>query len=109
MRAGSSGRLRRRDRNRTRELRRSLRRLPWRDGAWQRSRGGARNGGVFPLVDVMAKIDGYAKGEPHHGAMPSFWPLLEGRMVLVETGDDILTPTPEPLLALARYLESIQE
>ncbi len=68
-----------------------------------------RNGGVFPRTAIMAKIDGYAKGEPHYGAMPAFWPLLEGRTVLVETGDGILTPTPEPLVALAAYLESIQE
>ena len=68
-----------------------------------------RNGGAFPRTAIMAKIDGYAKGEPHYGAMPAFWPLLEGRTVLVETGDGILTPTPEPLVALAAYLESIQE
>ena len=69
----------------------------------------ARNDGVFPRVAVMSKIDGYAKGEePHYRAMPAFWPLLEGRTVLVETGDGILTPTPQPLVALAAYLESIQ-
>lgn len=68
----------------------------------------ARNGGVFPMVEVMSKIDGYAKGEEHHGAMPAFWPLLEGKTVLVQTGDGILTPTPEPLVTLTAYLESIQ-
>ncbi len=73
------------------------------------SRIAARNGGIFPRVEVMAKIDGYAKGEPHYGAMPAFWPLLEGRTVLVETGPGILTPTPEPLVALADYIESLQE
>ena len=67
------------------------------------------NGGVFPRLEVMAKIDGYAKGEPHFGAMPAFWPLLEGRTVLVDAGDGILTPTPEPLVMLASYLESIQQ
>lgn len=68
----------------------------------------ARNGGAFPQVEVMSKIHGYAKGEPHGGAMPAFWPLLEGRTVLVKTGDGILTPTPEPLVALTSYLASIQ-
>ncbi|MDF0600330.1 cytochrome c [Psychromarinibacter sp. C21-152] len=68
----------------------------------------ARNGGVFPKTEIMAKIDGYAKGQEHHGAMPAFWPLLEGRTVLVETGDGIVTPTPEPLVELTAYLESIQ-
>ena len=69
----------------------------------------ARNGGVFPRVRTMATIDGYSKGGPHYGAMPAFWPLLEGRTVMVETGPGILTPTPEPLVALTAYLESIQE
>jgi len=69
----------------------------------------AANGGVFPRNEVMSKIDGYAKGQPHYGAMPAFWPLLEGRTVLVETGEGILTPTPEPLVTLAMYLESIQQ
>ncbi len=68
----------------------------------------ARNGGAFPRVEVMSKIHGYAKGEPHGGAMPAFWPLLEGRTVLVKTGEGILTPTPEPLVALTSYIESIQ-
>ncbi|WP_172292937.1 cytochrome c [Pseudoruegeria sp. HB172150] len=69
----------------------------------------ARNGGTFPRVDVMSKIYGYARGEAHGGAMPAFWPLLDGPTVLVETGDGILTPTPEPLVALTSYLESIQQ
>lgn len=69
----------------------------------------ARNGGAFPFVAVMAKIDGYAKGEVAHSGMPAFWPLLEGRTVLIETDSGVMTPTPERLVALARYIESIQE
>lgn len=69
----------------------------------------AANGGVFPRVAAMSRIDGYARGRPPVGGMPAFGPLLEGRTVLVETGDGILTPTPEPLVALAAYLESIQK
>ncbi len=69
----------------------------------------ARNGGSFPRRQVMARIDGYARGQPHRGAMPAFWPLLEGRTVLVDLGDGVLTPTPEPLVALAEYIESLQE
>ncbi len=69
----------------------------------------ARNGGVFPRVEVMAKLDGYARGEEQHGAMPAFWPLLEGRTVLVETDPGVMTPTPEPLVALAAYIETLQE
>ncbi len=68
-----------------------------------------RNGGVFPRVAVMAKIHGYARGTGHYGAMPSFGPLLQGRKVLVDTGDGVMTPTPEPLVDLAVYIEGLQD
>ncbi|MBK5935143.1 cytochrome c [Rhodovulum imhoffii] len=68
----------------------------------------ARNGGVFPMTEVMATIDGYTKGARDRGSMPAFWPLLEGDTVLVETEPGVMTPTPARLLALARYLEQLQ-
>lgn len=69
----------------------------------------AKNGGIFPRVDILSQIDSYAKGESTHGRIPEMSSLLSGRTVLVETADGILTPTPEPSLALSSYLESIQE
>ncbi len=69
----------------------------------------SRNGGEYPRVAVMAKVHGYARGEDHYGAMPAFWPLLEGPKVLVDTGDGVMTPTPEPLVRLADYLETLQQ
>lgn len=69
----------------------------------------ARNGGVFPQVAVMSTIDGYFRRDAHGGIMPEFGPLLEeGRLVLVDTGG-AMTPTPERLVALAEWLESVQE
>ena len=68
----------------------------------------ATNGGVFPSVTVISHIDGYVRGENSSGAMPEFGPLLVGDNVLLETGDGVVTPTPEPLLAVARYLETLQ-
>ncbi len=66
----------------------------------------ARNGGTFPLVAVMSQIDGYTRGA---GAMPEFGAyLLDDRTVLVETSPGVQTPTPERLVAMARYLESLQ-
>lgn len=66
----------------------------------------ARNGGTFPLVEVMSQIDGYSRGD---GAMPEFGAyLLDDRTVMVETSPGVQTPTPERLLAMARYLESLQ-
>jgi len=70
----------------------------------------ARNGGVFPRVAVMSTIDGYTRRDQHGSAMPEMGPLIEeGELVLVDTGDGVMTPTPARLVALAAYLETIQE
>jgi mono/diheme cytochrome c family protein len=68
-----------------------------------------RNGGVFPRNAVISTIDGYARGEHFSGAMPEFGVKLAGESVLLETGEGVVTPTPEPLVALAEYLEAIQK
>ncbi|WP_208353308.1 c-type cytochrome [Pseudaestuariivita rosea] len=68
----------------------------------------ARNGGEFPMVEVMSTIDGYSRGD-HYGAMPKFWPRLEGELVMVETEPGVMTPTPRRLVALAEYLRTIQQ
>lgn len=69
----------------------------------------AKNGGAFPRDYVISTMDGYARGEHFSGAMPEFGVKLAGENVLLESGDGVVTPTPKPLLALAKYLESIQE
>lgn len=67
-----------------------------------------RNGGVFPLARVMSKIWGYSEGAVP-SMMPEFGPLLDSRIVLVDVGDGIQTPTPERLIDLGEYLKSIQK
>ena len=66
----------------------------------------AGNAGVFPLARVMSYVDGYTRSDLDD--MPAFGDLLDGPRIPVDTGDGILTPTPEPLLALAEYLRSLQ-
>ena len=68
----------------------------------------ARNGGVFPGTEVMAKIYGYT-GRDSTSAMPQFGPLLQGDLVPYDGGDGIATPTPVRLVQLAEYLKSLQE
>lgn len=65
----------------------------------------ARNGGVFPWSMVMARVHGYAG---RAGEMPEFGTILTGPMV--SWSDETGTPveTPAGLLAIARYLETIQ-
>ena len=65
------------------------------------------NDGVFPLVAVMSYVDGYTRDERAEG-MPAFGALLQGRTMMVDTGDGVLTPTPEPLVALADHLRGLQ-
>lgn len=72
------------------------------------SRLAARNGGVFDRNAVMSTIDGYyRRGDPNH-PMPEFGATMDGRLVMVETGPGVFTPTPEVLVGLADYLEALQ-
>lgn len=67
----------------------------------------ARNNGVFPRAAVLSQIDGYGRGKVSTAVMPQFGTLLIGDLIPVDV-DGVLTPTPRPLAALLRYLESIQ-
>lgn len=69
----------------------------------------ARNGGVFPGTEVMAKIWGYTGGRDGASAMPSFGTLLEGDLVPYDGGDGIATPTPVRLVQLAEHLKTLQQ
>ena len=67
-----------------------------------------RNGGTFPVSQVLSQIDGYERDPVAGVEMPEFGLLLEGDLVPVETANGVFTPTPRPLAALLAYLESIQ-
>ena len=70
----------------------------------------AKNHGVFPRVKVMSWIDGFTRAGKHGGlVMPIFDPLLDGPTVMVETGKGVMTPTPEKLVMLADYVQSLQK
>jgi hypothetical protein len=57
----------------------------------------------------MSVIDGYRRGSHFSEAMPEFGATDLGPTVIVENPDGTGTPVPETLLALADYLESIQQ
>jgi len=69
----------------------------------------AANGGVFPMLEVMAKIDGYTSGERGGEMMPEFGTLLEGERVMFDAGDGIASPTPLRLVQLAEHVQSLQQ
>lgn len=66
----------------------------------------ARNGGEFPMLEVMARIDGYTSDTD---AMPEFGQDFDGTPVPFETEPGIFTPTPPRLIALADYVASLQQ
>lgn len=68
----------------------------------------ARHGGNFPRDSVMGRINGYTMGSGD-SPMPAFGDLLDGREVMYDSGDGRAVPTPARLVALSRYLESIQQ
>ncbi len=77
------------------------------------SRLSARNGGVFPGTQVMAKIWGYTGVAPGRqddaSPMPEFGPLLQGDLVPYDGGDGIATPTPVRLVGIAEHVKRLQQ
>ncbi|KAA9009899.1 c-type cytochrome [Histidinibacterium aquaticum] len=69
----------------------------------------ARNGGTFPRDYVMSVIDGYRRGAHFSDAMPEFGAGDLGPTIMTEGPDGMGTPVPERLLALADYLEGLQQ
>ena len=67
----------------------------------------ASRDGVFPTAEVLSTIDGYAQGTHVDRAMPEFGAELGGDLIPLDV-DGVLTPTPRALVALLRYLESVQ-
>lgn len=69
----------------------------------------ARNGGSFPMAQVMSTIDGYTRRGDRSSVMPELGVALqEGPLVMFDTGDGIATPTPANLVALANYVKRLQ-
>jgi len=68
----------------------------------------AANGGVFPTEQVMTVIYGY-RGKDYAGLMPEFGPVLDSPQVTWTAPDGREIPTPSALVALAAYLETLQD
>lgn len=65
------------------------------------------NGGTFPTAQVLSAIDGYVEGTHPGRVMPEFGGELGGDLIPLDV-DGVITPTPRALVALLRYLESVQ-
>jgi mono/diheme cytochrome c family protein len=69
----------------------------------------ARSDGGFDLARVVRLIDGREGIAAHGGPMPLFGGLLTGPSAVVDGPEGSPVVTTEPILAIARWLETIQE
>ena len=67
-----------------------------------------RRGSVWPMLEIMSIIDGYTKTTEPRAGMPVISELTEGTQIEFDTGNGISVAVPANLIAVARYLESIQ-
>lgn len=68
----------------------------------------AANGGVFPRNFVLATIDGLDRHNNPTAAMPEFGAGDLGTIIQIEE-NGLSTPIPADLLAIANYLETLQD
>ena len=69
----------------------------------------ARRDGIWPMLEVMAIIDGYTTRYLPGSEMPIYDEFLEGNLVSFDTGNGVTQKAPAGLLAIATYLESLQD
>ncbi len=68
----------------------------------------AGNDGIFPILGVIAVIDGRTRLQGHGGPMPIFGPILGGGSGVLDGPDGSIVQTRGDILAIARWLESLQ-
>lgn len=69
----------------------------------------ARRDGVWPMLEVMAILDGYSRNTLPRGDMPVFENFLDNEMSEFDTGNGVLTLVPNKLIEIVYYLESLQD
>lgn len=69
----------------------------------------ALNKGVFPIFDVIARIDGRDPLVAHGSPMPVYGDFFEGKGVTVRDETGVLVMTSQAIVDLVAYLQSIQK
>ncbi|MEM7752552.1 MAG: cytochrome c [Pseudomonadota bacterium] len=69
----------------------------------------ARNGGDFPLAQVVQRIDGTTEVRAHGGPMPVFGLLMDGPSVALLAPDGSEVIVPEGIGHIATWLEEVQQ
>ena len=68
-----------------------------------------RRDGVWPMLEIMAILDGYSRNTLPREDMPVFENFLDNEMTEFDTGNGVPTLVPTKLLDIAYYLESLQD
>ena len=69
----------------------------------------ARRDGVWPMLEVMAILDGYSRNTLPREDMPVFENFLDNEMSEFDTGNGVVTLVPTKLLDIVYYLETLQD
>ena len=69
----------------------------------------ARRDGVWPMLEVMAIIDGYSRNTLPREGMPVFDNFLDNEMVEFDTGNGVEILVPSKLIEIVNYLETLQD
>lgn len=69
----------------------------------------ARRDGVWPTLEVMEILNGYSRNTLPREDMPVFENLLDNEMSEFDMGNGEMTLLPTKLIAIASYLESLQD
>jgi hypothetical protein len=69
----------------------------------------ARRDGVWPMLEVMAILDGYSRNTLPREDMPVFENFLDNEMSEFDTGNGVVTLVPTKLIEIVYYLESLQD
>jgi mono/diheme cytochrome c family protein len=69
----------------------------------------AANGGVFPLEQVVRRIDGQEEVLAHGGPMPVFGFILGGQSGVIDTIDGTPLFTTQAVVDVAEWLRGIQQ
>lgn len=67
------------------------------------------NGGDFPLVRVIERIDGTTEVQAHGGPMPVFGMLLQGPSAVSVAADGREVVAPEEIVSIAEWLATVQD
>lgn len=68
----------------------------------------ARNGGVFPMLDVIHKLDGTRQDGLHGGPMPGFGPVFDEENLAYLDQMTAIVDRNGRILTIALYLEELQ-